>query len=580
MLYTGQTLDNTKYEQIFTAFKDTLSDSLDKFVQYKYTPVQYIEKFLGWTPWSGEEHGATGQKEIIELYIEEIRKQERKQELEKELLSLKDKTNSKDFDLLSLELRRETLVKISKIESELESIVIKNWIRVESGHSVGKTKVSSGIVQHFFDCFPHSITYCFAPTYTQINDLLFKEIRASRGRNKELPGKVFVTPDLKREEEENRDWFVKGKAVSGQSTEAVHGQHNDYIMFLIDEAEGVPDFVYEAIRSMSAGAISVILMLANPRTSTSYFHRLRGNKDVHNLRISCLNHPNVVHGADIIRGAVNRSYVDSMVDQHCQVVLAHNPDNHTFTLPYDSSGKIYQPNHEFMFRVLGIAPTSTSNDTFIPLGRFESALGREVESQGTPELAFLGWDVARYGNDEGVCYVYHDGKVFHASSLSKMDGYEYYMETKAILEELEDLGVEEVHIRVDVTGSHGTSLFDHLVYSEDLPDLEYRFIPVSFGENPVEENVFKDVITELYHHASETLKFISIEDSPTNNYLEADLVRRTYSYAKRGGKDVYKLEKKEDFRKREGRSPDFGDAFVLAIAPARLFDTIVEVGFA
>lgn len=571
--------EQEKYERIFSIFKETVSDSLDKFAKFKYAPIEYITNFLGWEPWSGSDWDATGQKEIIELYIDEIKKQERKQELEKKALKLKEELESIDHNIVSSEFTLDKRIELAKIESELSKLQIKNWIRVESGHSVGKTKVSSGIVQHFFDCFPHSITYCFAPTHAQVNDLLFKEIRASRGRNKELPGRVFSTPDLKREEAENRDWFVKGKAVSGQSTEAIHGQHNDYILFLIDEAEGVPDFVYEAIRSMSAGAISIVLMLANPRTSTSYFHRLRGNKDVHNLRISCLNHPNVIHGADIIRGAVNRGYVDSMVDQHCQVVTKHNPDNHTFTLPYDETGTIYQPNHEFMFRVLGVAPTTTSNNTFVPLSRFENALERKPKPEN-PHIAYVGWDVARFGNDEGVCYVFHNGKVYHATSCSKMDGYEYYMETKAILEELEDLGVEEVHIRVDVTGSHGASLFDFLSYSDDLPDLHYRFIPVTFGGNPVEENVYKDVITELYYHASETLKYISIEDSPSNNYLEADLVRRTYSYAKRGGKDVYKLEKKEDFRKREGRSPDFGDAFVLAVAPERMFDTTVEIGFA
>jgi hypothetical protein len=576
MLPIATPVAEEKYEQLFTAFKKTVDNSLDKFAQYKYTPADYIQKYLGWEPWSGKRWEATGQLEIIEIYADEIVKQERKQSLEKQALKIRT-----DMDeITSPTMLAEKSKELSKIMEELEKILIRNWIRVESGHSVGKTKVSSGIVQHFFDCFPHSITYCFAPTYSQVNDLLFKEIRASRGKNRELLGRVFSTPDLRREEPENKDWFVKGKAVGGQTTEAVHGQHNDYMLFLIDEAEGVPDFVYEAIRSMSAGAISIVLMLANPRTSTSYFHRLRGNKDTHNLRISCLHHPNVVYGADIIRGAVNRAYVTAMVEQHCNVVEKHNPDLHTFTLPYETSGNIYAPNNEFMFRVLGVAPTSASNNSFVPLARFENALSREWQSEGKPNIAFIGWDVARYGNDEGICYVFHDGLAYHASSCSKMDGYEYYIETKAVIEELAEKGVDEVHIRIDVTGSHGSSLIDFLSYSEDLPPLDYRFIAVSFGNNPIEENLHKDTITELYHHASETLKYISIEKSPSNNYLEADLTRRIYGYAKRGGRDVYKLEKKEDFRKREGRSPDFGDAFVLAVAPERLFDEVIEVGYA
>jgi hypothetical protein len=55
--------------------------------------------------------------------------------------------------------------------------------------------------------------------------------------------------------------------------------------------------------------------------------------------------------------------------------------------------------------------------------------------------------------------------------------------------------------------------------------------------------------------------------------LQADLCERLYDWRNARGKDVKRLESKEEFRKRliPPRSPDDGDGFVLAVASDRLF---------
>src|SRR5205085_3597284 len=139
-------------------------------------------------------------------------------------------------------------------------------------------------------------------------------------------------------------------------TERVQGQHERYLLFVIDEAEGVADYVFDAIRSMTSGGISIVLMLANPRTRSSRFHRAAEGRTVVNFRMSCIYHPNVLAGREIVPGAVMREYVETMIDdgkeQHAEVVDAHDNDRDTFELPW-RPGVIYAPDPEFMFRVLG-----------------------------------------------------------------------------------------------------------------------------------------------------------------------------------------------------------------------------------
>ena len=227
-----------------------------RFDAYRFAPERYIVELLGWQPWRGVP-SAPGQAEILDAYAELLRAQHARRD-------------GADGD------------------------PVPNIIRVESGHGIGKTCLLAGIVSHFFDCFDESIVYAFAPGYEQINDLLFKEIRAQRaGRG--LPGRVLQTPEIKAGDAH----FAKGRATNdahGRGTERVQGQHGPYLLFVLDEAEGVADFVYDAIKSMASGGIAVIIMAANPRTRTSCFHRLATGRQVVNFRISSISHPNVLAG--------------------------------------------------------------------------------------------------------------------------------------------------------------------------------------------------------------------------------------------------------------------------------------------
>ena len=518
--------------------------------RYRLAPERYIVEQLGWTPWAGDA-AHPGQAEIVAAYARALRQQLERQAYEAGAVGENDLVDWKP------------------------GARIINTIRVEAGHTVGKTTLAAGLVSHFFDCFVPSIVYCFAPGHDQINDLLFKEIRKQRA-GKGLPGRVLATPEIKLA----GDHFVKGRATNdshGTGTERVQGQHGPHLMFVIDEAEGVPGFVYEAIRSMSSGGLVVVLMLANPRTRTSYFHRAAADLSTANFRISCIHHPNVLAGREVVPGAVRRDYVETMIDsgtvRHCEEVREHEIDNHTFELPW-RPGVIYRPDAEFLFRVLGIAPANVADNTFVPVGRYEAAKARTPSSHEA-HIARLGVDAARYGKDYGTLYARHNGRLWRAQQFAQQDTGVYYRGVRDLALELKTQGVTSLHVRVDGGGGFGGGIVDRL--NADMALLEafadFRVLEVHFNAAPYDDEAYSDLATEIYGHTAELLRWIALVDPPAA--LEADLCERTFRWVSPRRDDVRvdvrRLTPKDDFKRVHKRSPDDGDGCALACAPDYVF---------
>lgn len=514
---------------------------------YRYDPAKYIRERLGWTPWSGS--GAIdGQQQVLDAYVLALRQQHEKEAF------------------IAGELSDD------KLKYWKPGAVIKNRIRVESGHTVGKTKTLAGIVNHFFDSFTPCVGYCFAPSYDQIHDLLFKEIKADR-RGKGLPGRIL---DLELSVADNH--FIKGKATNNSSdsgTERSQGQHGKYLIFVLDEAPGIADYVWNAVDSMTSGGISIVLMTGNPRNRTSRFHKAGSYSNVRSFRISCLDHPNVVSGREIVPGGVKRQYVEEMLEKHCEIVREHDADEHTFTIPFSVQvnevtyppGTIFKPDPEFMFRVLGIAPASISDKNLIPVGRFEAATKREPKSD-RPHCARIGVDVARFGRDFGTIYIRYNGAVWCAGRPSRVDTTEYVhaIQAAALALKAKHPDVTSLHVRIDGGGGFGRGVGDRLKIDDELikafPD--FVVMELHFNATPRDEAAFYDGITEWTADVAESLKTLAILNPP--EALQADLCEREFKWRNAKGKEVKKLESKEEVRKRLNppRSPDDGDGFVLA----------------
>lgn len=517
-----------------------------KLEVYRFDPVGYIRDKLGWQPWAGAD-GLPGQLEVLRAYTLALRQQHERYAYEHGEIAMDD------------------------LAYWRPGTVIQNRIRIEAGHGIGKTKLASGLINHFFDCCVPAIAYTFAPTWEQTKDLLWKEIASDR-QKANLPGRVLETCEIKTLDHNH---FAKGRATQnskGKGTERIQGQHNKYLIFILDEAEGIDDFVWNAIDSMASGGIVIVIMLGNPRTRSSAFHKQASRSTVRNFRLSCLNHPNVRAGKEIIPGAVRRDYVLEMLEEHAEIVDEHDEDKFTFTLPWDEGETIYLPDDEYLFRVLGIPALNTSDNTFVPVGRYEAATKR-ASPDDDPFDARIGIDAARYGGDFGTIYTLHKGVVWRHAKLQQEDTAPYVGQTKELARQLYEAGARSLHIRVDAGGGFSSGVVDNLKDDPDLKKWFYRdfqIIEVHFGGSAEDKKAYMDISTQMYAATGQALKHIAVRRPP--NELMADLTERPYKWTLLSGVSVKKLVDKEQFKKEFGRSPDDGDGFCLAVAPDYIFE--------
>lgn len=524
---------------------DLYADETHRFAAYQSDPTGYVTRFLGFTPWAGRQ-GQPGQRELYEDVAQSARAQ------------------------LAGE---ESVVKI---------------FRIEAGHGVGKTWSCAGLVNWFFDCFAPAVIITTAPTRDQVELLLWKDIKSQRaGAKEKLPGRVLPgTPRMER----GPDHFAIGRTTSdsgGQGTSRVQGQHAPHILFVIDEAEGVPAFFFEAVNAMMTGSkVMLCIMIGNPKTRASEFYRWGRKRGVKNYRFSLHHFPNVLDGADTVTGGTRREWVAGMIGDHCQVASAHDEAALTFTLPFEvalddgtryAPGTIFRPDAEYQFRVMGIAPVTDAMRAFVPYGVYESALTRQVEPDAwDTQNCRIGVDVARFGMDAGTIYVRHRATIHRAAALYRLETQDYVEAVKAVALETVAAGATSVHVRVDGTGGFGAGVIDGLRKDAQLRALpDFKVIEVHFAAEAHggdQEKEAANLITDCYAQAAQTLLGVRLENVPPE--LEADLTDRLFEYVNRKGKTLKQLEPKERFRQRHGeRSPDDGDGFVLCAAPDFLFRT-------
>lgn len=114
---------------------------------------------------------------------------------------------------------------------------------VRSGQGVGKTGLEASLVIWYLCCRPNCRVVCTAPTKQQLNDVLWAEVakwlETSMVKNllKWTKTKVYMIGHEKR-------WFATARTAT--KPENMQGFHEDYMLFIVDEASGVADPIMEA----------------------------------------------------------------------------------------------------------------------------------------------------------------------------------------------------------------------------------------------------------------------------------------------------------------------------------------------
>ena len=195
-------------------------------------------------------------------------------------------------------------------------------------------------------------------------------------------------------------------------------------------------------------------------------------------------------------------------------------------------------------------PLQDTDDTVISIESVKRAFERNIEVLLKP--VEIGIDVARFGKDRNQIYKRYGYKVTESWGTPKpMRTFEVAEKGLIIAGDNYDL------IRVD-EGGIGGGVVDDLVKEIGSEKVQ----AVNFGSTPSAENEYRyvDMITELFFNFKGIIDKV---DLPKDQELLHELTTRKYKIVKHQGREKRKVESKDDYKKRYGKSPDKADAMLV-----------------
>jgi hypothetical protein len=389
-------------------------------------------------------------------------------------------------------------------------------VSIKSGHGCGKTSGLSWIILWFLCTHSNCRIPCTAPSSHQLNDLLWPEI---------VRWKDQMHPYFKDQLEYSADKFwVRGvketqyavaRTARPEKPEALQGFHAPNLLFVIDEASGVAEQIFEVAEGALSTEGARVIMTSNPTRTDGYFYRsqTKERKYWDCLHFSCLD-----------SHLVSDIYPKSMADR------------------YGEDSSVYA------VRVLGQFPDS-SDDTVIPLHYIERAVGRDVDYSMSPKIA--GLDVARKGDDATAITVTQGNKVIYLDRWYNKDLMQTVGRIKALYD---DKVFHKIH--VDAIGM-GAGVADR------LNELGVPTVLVNVSESTAYKEKYTRLRDELWWQGREFFEDLSGCIDPDIKHLDdliGELSSVKYDFSSNG---KIKVESKEEMKKRGEESPNLADSFLL-----------------
>lgn len=419
---------------------------------------------------------------------------------------------------------------------------------VRSCHGIGKTYTAALAVLWFLYAHPRAIVLSTAPTYRQVEKLIWKEIRSAwRGARYPLGGALMPkSPELHIVQDE---WYAAG--LSTNEPDRFQGFHEKHILVVVDEAAGVDRDIFEAVEGVLTSEGARLLLIGNPTTTGGPFYDAFSRPGFRALHIGAFDTPNFTAFGitpDDIESDAWRSKITGPLPYPQLVTPSWVAERHR---AWGADSVPYQ------VRVLGDFPTQ-GDDTLVPLLWVELAMER-WEDTAPGEPVELGVDVAAYGEDKTVIAVRRGQRVEPLEVYSKKSTTET---TGRVKKAASTYGTRV--LKVDEIGI-GRGVVDA------LQDDGFENVGVNVAEHPNEPERFLNLRSELWWNLREHLDPDRARNArplalPRDDELLADLAGIKYRLNSRG---KIQVEAKEDMKKRLGRSPDRADAVVLALAPQR-----------
>lgn len=472
------------------------------------------------------------------------------------------------------------------VKTLMESVRDHPVTIAKSANATGKTHGAARVATWFYLAFPEAQVYtAAAPPEANLKKLLWGELGDIIQKHPDL----FAKNTIKSLHiERSAKSFCTGVTIPMSGTEAQRqakfsGKHAPYLLFIVDEADAVPDEVFTAIESCLSGGFGRLLLMFNPRAEMGEVYRMERDKRANVVSLSAFNHPNVVTGEDKIPGAVTREVTVRRINEWCRPLQeGEHPDNECFGLPEflvavsvrNRAGvqypplrpgyyKIMQP--AFSYMVLGRYPAQGSNQLISKAwiddarSRWDAYVSEYGEHPPMGTKAVMGLDVAELGNDANCACFRYGGWV---DRLIIWSGVDPMVTGDRAADEFNGRKVFRTH--VDATGV-GAGVAPH------MNRLGCSALSVKVASKPTEKTElgeFQILRDQLWWAVREWLRTDIGAMLPPDERLLEELSTPTYEVE--GGK--VRIMKKSVMRELLKRSPDRADALILTFyKPVLLF---------
>ena len=427
-------------------------------------------------------------------------------------------------------------------------------VAVKACHASSKTFTAAEIVLHFLARYKRVKIVTTAPTWHQVEGLLWGEVHKALARSRVR----FPAPNDTELEIRKGERFAEG--LSTKESVRFQGYHSDedgVVLIILDEAPGVIPGIYEAIEGIRAGGDVRILALGNPTIASGPFYDAFTSQRAtwRTFTIDAFDTPNLsgVTVEDLLEWERLEQHGTEEERRYAGEMLDHAPRPYLITRRYVLE-KYHEwgPNHPlWQARVRGAFPTQ-SEDALLSLDWIERAGYRDAIDSSAHQVNG-GIDVAGPGEDETGLMLRDGPNVILARYWPMHDPRGELV--AEIAPYRKRLGV----INVDSAGI-GYYLALHLA-DQGFP---VRLVNVGTASAAVDENgdpKFANLKGELYWQ----LRQIMIEDGVNggdwlDETTKAQLASIRYKHDARGR---IVIESKDDARKRGVRSPDRAETLML-----------------
>lgn len=447
------------------------------------------------------------------------------------------------------------LVLWSKQKEILRSIAENKRTAVKSCHSIGKTFLSAVASAWWISTREDAVVQSTAPTYNQVHGLLWEEIRKLHNehglRGRVTLGDTWLAP-LVKNGRSGEIQVGEGRKPADNNLHGFHGTHRpDGVLVVLDEGCGIAQAIFTGAEAITTASFDRTLTVGNPDDPNTEFGDIFANKgELWNLiTVSAFDTPNFTGEAEELRKKYRK---DPAKAAQVERLLAGMPQPETV----EQQKKLWgEESARYLSKVLAEFPP-VGEDSFYSGLEIETARNNVIEPDSAA-FRVLSVDVARsVDRDRTVIASNFGGHVEIVDTMQVRD----LMEIAARVHKLAmELDVDQV--RVDSIGVGG-GVVDRLTQLAWTAVNKYLVVEMKANGRAPDPSIHSGERDYWY----DTLKYQmrnGLVDLPDHPELIKELGMVHYAYP--NGR--LKIEKKDEIRKRTGKSPDFTDAVIMSCAP-------------